>query len=215
MSNHFALVDAIYQSRMTLLDILDGRGYNVDRYRNFTPDEAALAVAHYTGLSFTVTKKQADDRTVCDVRYATITRQHLDKFFNDISDEDAPHTEVVVMLQTPLADAHHACSLKQYIKFTEDPTIRRKLRISFFYLYALVINPLKHVLVPKHEIVPTEQHKDLMESLYIVSKTKFPEIKFHIDPITRCIGAVPGDIIKITRPSGSAGESIIYRVCVA
>jgi DNA-directed RNA polymerase subunit H (RpoH/RPB5) len=54
-----------------------------------------------------------------------------------------------------------------------------------------------------------------MDSLYIVSKTKFPEIKFHIDPITRCIGAVPGDIIKITRPSGSAGESIIYRVCVA
>ena len=38
-------------------------------------------------------------------------------------------------------------------------------------------------------------------------------IKFHVDPIARCIGAVPGDIIKITRPSASAGEAIIYRVC--
>jgi DNA-directed RNA polymerase subunit H (RpoH/RPB5) len=52
-----------------------------------------------------------------------------------------------------------------------------------------------------------------MDSMYITAKSKFPEIKFHVDPITRCIGAVPGDIIKITRPSPSSGESIIYRVC--
>ena len=52
-----------------------------------------------------------------------------------------------------------------------------------------------------------------MDSMYITAKSKFPEIKFHVDPIARCIGAVPGDIIKITRPSASAGEAIIYRVC--
>jgi DNA-directed RNA polymerase subunit H (RpoH/RPB5) len=77
----------------------------------------------------------------------------------------------------------------------------------------LVINPLKHVLVPKHQIVAPEFHKELLDSLYITSKSKMPEIKFHVDPIARCIGAVPGDIIKITRSSESAGESIIYRVC--
>jgi DNA-directed RNA polymerase subunit H len=77
----------------------------------------------------------------------------------------------------------------------------------------LVMNPLNHVLVPKHEIVPEDQHKELMASLLITSKSKFPEIKFHIDPIARCIGAIPGDIVKITRPSSSSGESIIYRVC--
>jgi DNA-directed RNA polymerase subunit H len=77
----------------------------------------------------------------------------------------------------------------------------------------IVINPLNHVLVPKHEIVPQERHKELMDSLYVTSKSKFPEIKFHVDPIARCIGAVPGDIIKIIRPSISAGEAVIYRVC--
>ena len=75
----------------------------------------------------------------------------------------------------------------------------------------ILINPMKHIMVPKHEIVPVERHKELMESLYVISKSKFPEIKFHVDPIARCIGAVPGDIIKITRPSASA--AIIYRVC--
>jgi DNA-directed RNA polymerase subunit H (RpoH/RPB5) len=217
MSNHFTLIDAIYKSRITLLDLLEARGYDVERYRNFTPDEAALAVAHYNGLSFKVTKPGTDPVQTCDVRYATITRQNLDKFFTEnYTDEEAPHTEVVVMLQTPLADAHHVCALKQYIKFKKDSaTERRNLRVSFFYINAIVINPLKHVLVPKHEIVPKEQHKELMDSLYVISKSKFPEIKFHVDPITRCIGAVPGDIIKITRPSGSSGEAIIYRVCIA
>ena len=223
MSNHFTLIDAIYKSRITLLDLLEARGYDVARYRNFTPDEAALAVSHYNGLSFkaykTANEEKSEESTiqqVCDVRYATITRQNLDKFFNEYSDEEAPHTEVIVMLQTPLADAHHVCALKQYIKFKEDSaTERRNLRVSFFYIYSIVVNPLKHMLVPKHEIVPKEQHKELMESMYIISKSKFPEIKFHVDPITRCIGAVPGDIIRITRPSGSAGEAIVYRVCIA
>jgi DNA-directed RNA polymerase subunit H len=73
---------------------------------------------------------------------------------------------------------------------------------------------LKHVLVPKHEIVPEEFHKKLLDSVYITTKAKLPEIKYHIDPITRCIGAVPGDIIRITRPSQSSGETVLYRVCV-
>jgi len=87
------------------------------------------------------------------------------------------------------------------------------LRVSFFSIEMIVINPMKHVLVPKHQIVPPEAHAELMNSLYITVKTKLPEIKFHVDPIARCIGAVPGDIVKITRPSSSAGESIMYRLC--
>jgi len=220
MTTNFTVIDAIFQSRMTLLDILEERGYDVQRYRNFTPAEAALAVAndsvaHVAGLSFKATKKDTTDTTVCDVRYASLSRQKLDTFFDNVSDEDSAQTEVIVMLLDPLADAHHACALKQYLKMKESDNKRRELRVSFFYIYAIVVNPLKHVLVPKHEIVPPAEHKALMDSMYITSKTKFPEIKFHIDPIARCIGAVPGDIIKITRPSASSGEAVIYRVCVA
>lgn len=214
MNNNFVLIDAIFNSRLTLLDILAARGYDVERFRKFTPDMAALAVSHYPGLSFKTSKTdEAGVQTTCDVRYASVTRQKLDSYFDDVLDEDSANTEVIVMLQDPLADAHHASALKQYIKLKESGE-RRKLRVYFFYIYAIVVNPLRHVLVPKHEIVPEKDHKALMDSLYITTKSKFPEIKFHIDPITRCIGAVPGDIIKITRPSASSGESIIYRVCI-
>ena len=215
MSDNFTFIDNVYRSRMTLLDILEERGYNVEKYRKFSPAEATEAVDSYSSLSFKVTKKD-DDTKVCDVRYANPSRQKLDTFFDDISDEESENTEVIVMLPVEsLSDAHHVVSLKQYMQPKENsPTKeKRKLRVSFFSIYILVINPMHHVLVPKHEIVPQEYHKELMASLYATSKSKFPEIKFHIDPIARCIGAVPGDIVKITRPSPSSGESIIYRVC--
>jgi DNA-directed RNA polymerase subunit H len=194
---------------MNLLDILEERGYNVEKYRKFSPAEATAAVTALPSLSFKVYNK---DNKLCDVRYANISRQKLDKFFDDIEDDESENTEVIIMMIVPISDAHHMVALKQYIKLKESGE-KRKLRVSFFSIDTLVVNPLKHVLVPKHEILPPEQHAELMQSMYITAKSKFPEIKFHVDPIARCIGAVPGDIVKIMRPSPSAGESVIYRVC--
>ena len=209
MSDNFVLIDNVYRSRMNLLDILEERGYNVEKYRKFSPAEATAAVTALPSLSFKVYNK---DNKLCDVRYANISRQKLDKFFDDIEDDESENTEVIIMMIVPISDAHHMVALKQYIKLKESGE-KRKLRVSFFSIDTLVVNPLKHVLVPKHEILPPEQHAELMQSMYITAKSKFPEIKFHVDPIARCIGAVPGDIVKIIRPSPSAGESVIYRVC--
>jgi DNA-directed RNA polymerase subunit H len=221
MNDNFAFVDSIYRSRLTLLDILEKRNYDVAMYRKFSPAEAAAAATALPGLSFTVYKKaeaqQDDEKHECQVRYINnMTRPKLETFFDDIPEERTEYTEVIVMQQAPIADAHHAIALKQYMKMKDLPTgekVRAKLRVSFFCMDMIVVNPTSHVLVPKHEIVPENEHKGLMASMYITTKSKFPEIKFHIDPITRCIGAVPGDIIKITRPSASAGVAIIYRVC--
>ncbi len=213
MNDNFIFIDNVYRSRQTLLDILEDRGYNVEKYRKFSPAEATAAATAFPSLSFKVSKKD-DESKICDVRYANISRQKLDTFFNDIDDADTENTEVIVMMMGPVSDAHHVVALKQYMKLKESgEKERRKLRVSFFSIEMIVINPMKHVLVPKHQIVPPEAHAELMNSLYITVKTKLPEIKFHVDPIARCIGAVPGDIVKITRPSSSAGESIMYRLC--
>jgi len=219
MNDSFVLIDNIYRSRMTLLDILEARGYDVDIYRKFSPAEAtaAAAASSLAALNFTASKK-GDATKKCDVRYANVTRPKLETFFDDIADADSENVEVVVMIDTHVINTHHLCALKQYMKLKEEPNqtgekVRRKLRVSFFCIDMLVVNPLKHVLVPKHEIVPEKDHKELMASMYITAKSKFPEIKFHLDPIARCIGAIPGDIIKITRPSASSGQSIMYRVC--
>ncbi len=69
-----------------------------------------------------------------------------------------------------------------------------------------------HILVPKHEVLSKEEAEELLKILGI-SKEQLPKIKA-TDPIVKEIGAKPGDIIKITRDSLTAGKSVFYRLVV-
>jgi len=70
----------------------------------------------------------------------------------------------------------------------------------------------KHELVPKHEILTKEEAKELQKK-YRIKPYQIPRIKA-ADPAAKMIGAKPGDIIKITRESSTAGSSIAYRYVV-
>ncbi len=74
------------------------------------------------------------------------------------------------------------------------------------------IRPSQHVLVPKHEILSEEERKALLEK-YGIRPDQLPYI-LASDPAAKEIGAKPGDIIKITRKSPTAGVAIYYRYVV-
>ena len=71
----------------------------------------------------------------------------------------------------------------------------------------------KHVLVPKHEVLTEEEAEEVLKK-YNITKSQLPKILIS-DPMVKKIGAKVGDIIKITRKSPTAGESIFYRVVVS
>jgi len=70
-------------------------------------------------------------------------------------------------------------------------------------------NIFKHKLVPKHEILPPEETKELLEK-YRMKPHQLPQIKAS-DIVAIAIGAKPGDVLKITRNSVTAGKYISYR----
>lgn len=70
-------------------------------------------------------------------------------------------------------------------------------------------NIFNHQLVPKHEILPKEEAEELLK-LYRIKPYKLPRIKSS-DPVVMLIGAKPGDILKITRKSLTAGDYVTYR----
>jgi DNA-directed RNA polymerase subunit H len=74
------------------------------------------------------------------------------------------------------------------------------------------IDIFKSNLVPKHEILPEDIKRALLERLG-VSERSLPKIKVS-DPAVKAIGAKKGDVIKITRNSPVSGKSIYYRVVV-
>ncbi len=69
-----------------------------------------------------------------------------------------------------------------------------------------------HKLVPKHEILNEPEKKQIL-SQFSASEDQFPFL-FSTDPVAREIGAKPGDMVKITRISDTAGEAIYYRYVV-
>ena len=69
-----------------------------------------------------------------------------------------------------------------------------------------------HVDVPKHEIMVRKDAEEILEK-YHCKTTDLPLI-FANDPAIVGLGVKPGDMIKITRKSATAGESLYYRYVV-
>ena len=70
----------------------------------------------------------------------------------------------------------------------------------------------EHIYVPKHEVITKKEAEDVLEK-YHCKATDLPLI-FDSDPAVVGIGVKPGDMIKITRKSATAGESFYYRYVV-
>lgn len=88
----------------------------------------------------------------------------------------------------------------------------KKKRIELLPKTFPVFDIFEHVLVPKHEILTPEEREKVLAQ-YRVKPYQLPQIKAS-DPAAKAIGAKPGDIIRITRKSPTAGEHIAYRYVV-
>ncbi len=69
-----------------------------------------------------------------------------------------------------------------------------------------------HVYVPKHEIMSKKEAEEVLEK-YNCKQTELPLI-FANDPAILGLGVKPGDMIRITRKSPTAGKSLYFRYVV-
>jgi DNA-directed RNA polymerase subunit H len=69
-----------------------------------------------------------------------------------------------------------------------------------------------HILIPRHELLTREEANQLAKN-FNASPSQFPYL-LATDPVAKEIGAKPGDFVKITRRSETAGSSTYYRFVV-
>ena len=72
------------------------------------------------------------------------------------------------------------------------------------------INIQDHKLVPKHEIMTEDEIADEFSDVEYDFKD-LPKIRSE-DPVVKAIGAKPGDVLRITRESQTAGVFVTYRI---
>ncbi|WP_407411966.1 DNA-directed RNA polymerase subunit H [Methanobrevibacter sp.] len=68
----------------------------------------------------------------------------------------------------------------------------------------------EHMLVPKHEIMTEEEISEEFSDVDYNFKD-LPKIKAD-DPVVEEIGAEPGNVLRITRESQTAGVFVTYRI---
>ena len=70
----------------------------------------------------------------------------------------------------------------------------------------------EHELVPEH-ILLTEQEAAEVLKKYNITTGQLPKVKTS-DVVVKQMGAKPGDILRITRKSLTAGKAIAYRLVI-
>ena len=75
-----------------------------------------------------------------------------------------------------------------------------------------IVSAPDHVFKPKHEIITKKEAEEVLKK-FNCQPTQLPLILL-TDPAIVNLGVKPGDMIKITRDSATAGEHLYYRYVV-
>jgi len=115
-------------------------------------------------------------------------------------DEGNFHTGILVTA-VPVSSACHKLAV----------TIAPRV-MELFQESDLIINITQHELVPKHIMLSPDEKKALLDR-YRLKQNQLPRI-LKEDPVARYLALRRGDIVKIIRPSLTAGRYATYRTCV-
>ena len=232
-----SLEHVLIQSRITILNLLERRGYNTAPYKKMlgpemlklSGEELLRKVNDPEALRMTLQhtkdplKKAIVEYVFTNIKTSVGNFEYINRMLNDPPESESkakiaqklfnidPATTEVIVLYAGRDTSDDKES--PYDKGALEAWNRHKFRIQFFPIARMVINPLDHVLQPKFEIVDPKEHDALKKEWYIRNFSQLPIIKFHVDMAARCLGLVPMDIVKITSVSPSAGEYVKYRIC--
>eukprot|EP00755_Sulcionema_specki_P008286 Sspe_Gene.40507::Locus_19573_Transcript_1_1_Confidence_1.000_Length_1546::g.40507::m.40507/K03013/RPB5, POLR2E; DNA-directed RNA polymerases I, II, and III subunit RPABC1 len=226
----------LYRVRQTCVEMLEDRGYtvtesqkvaSVEEFRaKFTVQQASQMRIHKENLRLYAERsirpyepgeeenmteeerrldmeEQQKNRSIMVffVGDAKLSERHIRTYFHLLEKEERGCSRCIVVsptLPTSLCKvAMQACDAAGKI-------------FEHFLESELLINVRKHELVPEHIPLSEREKRSLLLSLKI-KESQLPRLQL-ADPMARHYGLRKGNVVKIIRPSETAGEYVTYRL---
>jgi DNA-directed RNA polymerase I, II, and III subunit RPABC1 len=141
-----------------------------------------------------------DDNTPIFVWYPKANRigvQEIQAFYKQMKNDNVERALVIYQDMSPWA--------KQCIA-------KMKIIMEPWKEAELLVNIMKHTFVPEHQPLTDSEKLDLLVK-YKLKETQLPRIQV-TDPVARFLGLARGQVVKITRPSETAGRYVTYRLVI-
>lgn len=196
----------LFRVYRTIANLLDKRGYMVPKtIRDITPAEFKGRFGEQPSRdSLTILVEKADDENnqlfVFFPEDEKVGVKPIKVYTDRMRAEGVSNAIMVLKVDiTPFA--------KQAVQEMSD-----SFRIEHFKESELLVDITKHQLVPLHQVLTANEKSELLKR-YRLKDTQLPRIQPN-DPIARYYGLKRGQVVKIIRPSETAGRYVTYRICL-
>jgi DNA-directed RNA polymerase subunit H (RpoH/RPB5) len=199
-------VTQVYNARNNLLAILEETGYDVSEYAHcgiqqvgamMETNQLDLLLVHHTGKKIFV-------------KFQLETKLNLASESSAFYESDPPiltkDDTLMVIVKT---DPNDALISAMDTLWNDSQTY-----VSVIGIRRLQFNILKHVQVPKHEIMTSEEREELFQTQNIKSNADLPLISRY-DPVAVVLCMRPGMVCRIHRKSKTSVITMYYRACVS
>lgn len=224
-SYNLTLNELIVKSRKHLLEMLKDRGFNTKKINSISDEELIKLFDKHK-----MDKMEASSSLgPLDISLKTpeglkvIVKYRLDEKFKK---SDKLHDQINEIFKknklNPETDCLIMMNIKRiYLKPGEkDNTVQtfvnkclaEKKFVQFFGLENFMFNISKHIFVPKHIILKSNEVREML-TFYNTKLEHIPVIKRE-DQMAKYIGLRPGQVVKINSYNASTGISETYRRCV-
>jgi DNA-directed RNA polymerase I, II, and III subunit RPABC1 len=196
----------LFRVYKTVSAMLYKRGYMVSRdMREITPSSFTQKFGeHPSREALTILVEKADDET--DQLFVFFPEDEKVgvkpiKVYTDRMKEEGV-TNAILVLRVDITGY-----AKQAVQEVSD-----SFRIEHFKESELLVDITEHTLVPEHQVLSQNEKTELLKR-YRLKETQLPRIQPN-DPVARYYGMKRGQVVKIIRPSETAGRYVTYRICM-
>jgi DNA-directed RNA polymerase I, II, and III subunit RPABC1 len=186
----------ITNSFRILKEMLEDRKIDISNLNSINEQE--LILLHNENQIFDI--KVNDELKVVYYMANKIKIQNIKPFIDEENDKN-----VIFISKEKLTTNNY----KSFSDFKE-----KNINFQFFFIKELLFNIYKHEYVPKHEVITDKKEIEEIKNKYLLKNLYQLPILLNNDPICKYLDIKPGSVVKITRPSPTAGEYILYRYVV-